>query len=118
MAKLGELYKITSGGTPSRTHSEYYEDGTIPWVKTGDLNDKYLFEMLILESFQAGLPWECILNKREYFRKAFDNFDVNKICNYNDEKVQELLKNENIVRNKLKINAAITNSKIFKKKFS
>lgn len=44
MAKLGELYKITSGGTPSRTHSEYYEDGTIPWVKTGDLNDKYLFE--------------------------------------------------------------------------
>ena len=44
MAKLGELYKITSGGTPSRTHSEYYEDGTIPWVKTGDLKDKYLFE--------------------------------------------------------------------------
>lgn len=55
------------------------------------------------------------MNKREYFRKAFDNFDVNKICNYNGEKVQELLKNENIVRNKLKINAAITNSKIFKK---
>ena len=55
------------------------------------------------------------MNKREYFREAFDNFDVNKICNYNDEKVQELLKNENIVRNKLKINAAITNSKIFKK---
>lgn len=44
MAKLGELYKITSGGTPSRNHSEYYEDGTIPWVKTGDLKDKYLFE--------------------------------------------------------------------------
>ena len=55
------------------------------------------------------------MNKREYFREAFDNFDVNKICNYNDEKVQELLKNENIVRNKLKINTAITNSKIFKK---
>ena len=84
------------------------------WCKP-NFNDKYLFEMLILESFQAGLSWKCILNKREYFRKAFDNFDVNKICNYNDEKVQELLKNENIVRNKLKINAAITNSKIFKK---
>ena len=90
---------------------EYYVN---EWCKP-NFNDKYLFEMLILESFQAGLYWECILNKREYFRKAFDNFDVNKICNYNDEKVQELLKNENIVRNKLKINAAITNSKIFKK---
>lgn len=90
---------------------EYHDN---EWCKP-NFNDKYLFEMLILESFQAGLSWKCILNKREYFRKAFDNFDVNKICNYNDEKVQELLKNENIVRNKLKINAAITNSKIFKK---
>lgn len=53
-----------------------------------NFNDKYLFEMLILESFQAGLSWECILNKREYFREAFDNFDVNKICNYNDEKLR------------------------------
>ena len=71
--------------------------------------------MLILESFQAGLSWECVLNKREDFRKAFDNFDVEKICNYNDGKIQELLKNEKIIRNKLKINAAINNSKIFKK---
>ena len=70
--------------------------------------------MLILESFQAGLSWECVLKKREDFRKAFDNFDVGKICNYNDEKIQELLKNEKIIRNKLKINAAINNSKIFK----
>ena len=71
--------------------------------------------MLILESFQAGLSWECVLNKREDFRKAFDNFDVDKICNYDDEKVQELLKNEKIIRNKLKINFTINNSKIFKK---
>ena len=77
--------------------------------------DKYLFEMLILESFQAGLSWECVLNKREAFRKAFDNFDIDKICNYNNEKVQNLLKNEKIIRNKLKINATINNSKIFKK---
>ena len=58
---------------------------------------------------------KTILNKREDFRKAFDNFDVGKICNYNDEKIQELLKNEKIIRNKLKINATINNSKIFKK---
>ena len=68
----------------------------------------------MLESFQAGLSWECLLNKREYFRKAFDNFDYNKISNYNNEKIDELLKNDNIIRNKLKINAAINNSKIFK----
>ena len=80
-----------------------------------NFDDKYLYEMLILESFQAGLSWECILNKRENFRVAFDNFDIEKICNYDDKKVQELLMNKGIVRNKLKINAAINNSKIFKK---
>ena len=78
-------------------------------------DDKYLFEMLILESFQAGLSWECILNKREAFRKAFDNFDIDKICNYNENKVNELMNNKDIVRNKLKINATISNAKIFKK---
>lgn len=77
-------------------------------------DDRYLFEMLILESFQAGLSWECVLNKRENFRNAFDNFDINKIINYKEEKVQELLRNEKIIRNKLKINAMINNSKIFK----
>ena len=76
--------------------------------------DKYLFEMLILESFQAGLSWECVLNKREAFRKAFDNFNIDKICNYDDKKIKELLENTDIIRNKLKINAAINNSKIFK----
>ena len=76
--------------------------------------DKYLFEMLILESFQAGLSWECVLNKREAFIKVFDNFDIDKICNFDDKKIKELLENPNIIRNKLKINAAINNSKIFK----
>ncbi len=76
--------------------------------------DKYLYEMLILESFQAGLSWECVLNKREAFRKAFNNFDIDKICKYDNKKIQELLENPNIIRNKLKINAAINNSKIFK----
>ena len=78
-------------------------------------DDKHLYEMLILESFQAGLSWECVLNKRESFRKAFDNFEIDNVCAYDDKKVQELLENENIIRNKLKINAAINNSRIFKK---
>ena len=89
---------------------EYHDN---EWCKP-NFDDKYLFEMLILESFQAGLSWECILNKREDFRKAFDNFEIDKVSDYDEKKVQELLKNENIIRNKLKINAAINNSKIFK----
>ena len=76
-------------------------------------DDSYLFEMLVLESFQAGLSWECILNKREYFREAFDNFDYKKISKYDESKINELLNNKNIIRNKLKIKATITNSKIF-----
>ena len=76
-------------------------------------DDSYLFEMLLLESFQAGLSWECILNKRENFRDAFDNFDYNKISKYNENKINELINNKGIIRNRLKINAAINNSKIF-----
>lgn len=79
-----------------------------------NFNDRYLFEMLILESFQAGLSWECVLNKRDDFRKAYDNFDIDQICNYNNEKIQELLSNKKIIRNKLKINASINNARIFK----
>ena len=77
-------------------------------------DDKYLYEMLILESFQAGLSWECILNKRESFRIAFDNFNIDKIINYDENKINELLNNKDIIRNKLKIEATINNSKIFK----
>ncbi len=76
-------------------------------------DDQMLFELLILEGFQAGLSWECILNKREAFREAFDGFDAVKISQYDEEKIQELLRNEGIIRNRLKINAAITNSRIF-----
>ena len=76
-------------------------------------DDKYMFEMLILESFQAGLSWECILNKRESFRKSFDNFDYIKISKYDESKINELLNNKDIIRNKLKINAAINNAKVF-----
>lgn len=76
-------------------------------------DDNYLFEMLLLESFQAGLSWECVLNKREEFRKAFDNFDYYKISKYDENKIQELLENNGIIKNKLKIKASIINSRIF-----
>lgn len=88
---------------------EYHDN---EWCKP-NFDDNYLFEMLVLEPFQAGLSWECILNKRENFKQAFDNFDVYKICNYNDEKIKNLLENKSIIRNKQKINATINNSKIF-----
>jgi DNA-3-methyladenine glycosylase I len=83
------------------------------WCKP-KFDDEYLYEMLILESFQAGLSWECILNKRESFRKAYDNFDLEKVCFYDNKKIIELLNSKEIIRNKLKINASINNSKIFK----
>ena len=79
-----------------------------------NLDENYLFEMLVLESFQAGLSWECILNKRNAFTQAFDNFDIDKIINYDEEKINSLLNNKDIVRNKLKINATINNALIFK----
>lgn len=77
-------------------------------------DEQYLLEMLILESFQAGLSWECVLNKREAFRKAYDDFNLEKICAYDEEKVKELLENKDIIRNKLKILASITNAKLFR----
>ena len=89
---------------------KYHDD---EWCQPST-DDKYLYEMLLLESFQAGLSWECVLNKREDFRKAYDGFDIDAVCAYGDEKVSELLANKKIIRNRLKINASINNSKIFK----
>lgn len=77
-------------------------------------DDKYLYEMLIIESFQAGLSWECVLNKRKSFKEAYDNFDINKVIKYDDNKINELLSNKDLIRNKLKIKASIKNSIIFK----
>ena len=79
-----------------------------------NLDDTYLLEMLILEMFQAGLSWECVLNKREAFRRVYDDFDIDKICNYTEDKIKELEENKDIIRNKLKIKASINNAKIFK----
>lgn len=77
-------------------------------------DDKKLFELLILELFQAGLSWECVLNKRDNLKIAFDNFDLEKIINYDENKINLLLSDKGIIRNRLKINATINNSKIFK----
>jgi DNA-3-methyladenine glycosylase I len=99
------------------------------WCKGSDLYEAYhdeewgvpvkdddtLFEFLILETFQAGLSWITVLKKRENFREAFDNFDYKKIATYNQKKIDSLLQNEGIIRNKLKVNATITNALAFMK---
>ena len=88
---------------------EYHDN---EWCQMS-FDEKYLYEMFILESFQAGLSWECVLNKRESFRLAYDNFDLDKVCDYDSKKLLQLLNNKDIIRNRLKINASINNSKIF-----
>jgi len=94
-------------------HPLYVEYHDNEWCSQ-NFDDKYLYEMLLLESFQAGLSWECVLNKRESFRNAYDSFDVNKVISYDEAKINELLNNKDIIRNKRKISASINNSKIFK----
>jgi len=94
--QLYEAYHDEEWGTP------VYDDDT-------------LFEFLILETFQAGLSWITVLRKRENFRKAFDNFDYKKIANYKQNKVDDLLQDAGIIRNKLKVNATITNAQYFMK---
>lgn len=76
-------------------------------------DDDYLFEILVLVNFQTGLSWEIMLKKREDFRIAFDGFDVEKIACYDEKRIEELLKNENIIRNKNKIKAVINNANVF-----
>ena len=78
-------------------------------------DDPTIFEFLVLETFQAGLSWITILRKRENFRKAFDNFDYKKIANYSEEKIDELLQDAGIIRNKLKVRATVTNALAFMK---
>lgn len=78
-------------------------------------SDNRLFEMLVLEGMQAGLSWITVLKKREAFREAFDGFDPSKVALYDEAKIQELLENEGIIRNRLKVNAAVVNSKAFLK---
>ena len=78
-------------------------------------DDKLLFEFLLLETFQAGLSWLTVLKKRENFRKAFDNFEIEKVANYDESKATKLLGDKGIIRNKLKVKAAIANAQAFLK---
>jgi len=95
--------------TDSKLYQDYHDN---EWgVPVYD--DKTLFEFLILETFQAGLSWITILNKRENFRNAFDDFDYQKIAAYSEDKYESLLQDAGIIRNKLKIKSAITNAQLF-----
>ena len=77
-------------------------------------DDQKLYEMFLLETFQAGLSWITILHKREAFKEAYDDFDIDKVIEYDEKKIEQLSNNPNIIRNKLKIKASISNAKIFK----
>jgi DNA-3-methyladenine glycosylase I len=93
-------------GNGSPIYEAYHDD---EWgVPIHD--DRHLFELLILEGAQAGLSWETILKRRETYRIAFDNFDIKKVANYGPAKIAELLQDPGIIRNKLKVNAAIKNA--------
>ncbi len=78
-------------------------------------DDAKLFEFMLLDAFQAGLSWKTVLHKRDAFRKAFSDFTISRVANYDDTKIAELLANSGIIRNRLKINAAISNAKAFQK---
>ena len=78
-------------------------------------DDDKLFEFLILEGAQAGLSWDTILRKRENYREAFDGFNVNKVARYTDKRIEKLLQDEGIIRNRLKVASAVTNAKAFLK---
>lgn len=91
------------------TYKKYHDE---EWGEE-EHDDRMLFELITLEGAQAGLSWITILKRREGYRKAFDNFDVKKIIKYDEEKIQELILNPQIIRNKLKIRSVVKNAKVF-----
>ena len=97
-------------GLKNPLYVEYHDN---EWGRL-NTDSHYLYEMLILESFQAGLSWKCVLDKRDNFKRAYDNFDIDKVVNYDQDKINELLNNDGIIKNKLKIKYSIINAKIFK----
>ena len=102
-----ELIRCPWGATDDALMREYHDK---QWGRPC-FDERTLFEMLVLEGAQAGLSWACILHKRENYRAAFDNWDIEKIAAYGDAKIAELLQNSGIVRNRLKVNAAVLNAK-------
>ncbi len=114
----GEKFTANADGKPrccwaNPKNERYVRYHDLEWgVPVHD--DSKLFEMLILECFQAGLSWECVLNKREGFRAAFDGFDLQKVCAYDETKLESLGNDPSIIRNRLKIQAAVTNAQVFR----
>ncbi len=106
---MDELMKRCDWANSSILEQEYHDN---EWGNPV-YDDRLLFEFIILEGAQAGLSWVTILKKREGYREAFDNFDAKKIARYDERKIEELLANPGIVRNKLKVNAAVGNAKAF-----
>ncbi|MAS86639.1 MAG: DNA-3-methyladenine glycosylase I [Micavibrio sp.] len=111
---------MTTHDKPRCSWAKIGKDGWTGYVEYHDTewgvpvhDDRHLFEMLILEGAQAGLSWETVLKKREAYRQAFDNFDVKKVAQYDEKKIEALLNNAGIIRNKLKIRSAIRNAKVY-----
>lgn len=105
----GSVVMKRCGWAKSENEIKYHDN---EWGKP-NYDDDYMFEMLILEGFQAGLSWSTILNKRENFRQSFDGFDYHKIANYSDEKLESLMQDAGIIRNRLKIFTARKNANAF-----
>lgn len=99
------------GNTDDLLYRDYHDK---EWGKL-NLDEKYLYEMLVLESFQSGLSWSTILHKRDNFRKAFADFDVKQVAKFDEKDFQKLINDAGIIRNKLKINAAINNAQVLVK---
>ncbi|MDE6546716.1 MAG: DNA-3-methyladenine glycosylase I [Lactobacillus sp.] len=106
-----EVRRCSWGNSKNPLYQKYHDQ---EWGKL-NLDSNYLYEMLVLESFQSGLSWETILNKRENFKKAFANFDYHEVAKFNENDFERLMQDKGIVRNRLKINAAINNAKMLVK---
>ncbi|WP_143305332.1 DNA-3-methyladenine glycosylase I [Chitinophaga vietnamensis] len=107
---MGTVEKVRCGwGTKDQLYMDYHDhEWGIP-----NHDDQHLFEMLCLEGAQAGLSWHTVLVKRENYRKAFDHWDAKKIAKYDEQKIEKLMENPGIIRNRLKINAVVSNAKAF-----
>lgn len=103
-----KLIRCSWGESKNKIYQKYHDE---EWGKL-NLDSNYLYEMLVLESFQSGLSWETILNKRENFRNVFANFDYHEVSKFNDNDFERLMQEKGIVRNRLKIDAAINNAKV------
>lgn len=101
--------KNCNWGFKSEIDKNYHDK---EWCKVSH-DDKYIFEMLILEGYQAGLSWSIILNKREKIREVFDNFDYEKIAKYSEKKLEKLYVTDGIIKSKMKIDATVSNAKAF-----